>query len=107
VSGNSRGGYGAWQYISVRPDMFAAAIPISGEGDPRFGLKIARVPVWAFHGDQDLNVPVSGSRNIINTMKFAGGKPKYTEYPNAGHDIWKSVTSTPGLLDWLFAQKRE
>jgi poly(3-hydroxybutyrate) depolymerase len=107
VTGNSLGGYGVWHFLGVRPDMFAAGIPISGEGDPGLGPKMASVPVWAFHGDQDLNVPVSGSRNMIRTMQFAGGNPKYTEYKGAGHDIWRSVKTTPGLLDWLFAQKRE
>ena len=106
VTGISRGGYGTWNFICKRPDMFAAAIPVCGGGDPALASKAVNVAVWAFHGRNDKNVPVSGSRDMINAMKKAGGNPKYTEFPNEAHNIWYQVSTTPGLLDWLFAQKR-
>jgi hypothetical protein len=43
---------------------------------------------------------------MIHALEKAGGHPKYTEYPEKGHGIWNDVKDTPGLLDWLFAQKR-
>lgn len=107
VIGSSLGGYGTWHFISTRPDMFAAAIPISGEGNPQYAQSIVDIPVWAFHGLTDRNVPVSGSQLIIQAVKDAGGTPRYTEYPDRGHDIWKQVRETPGLLDWMFEQRRE
>ncbi|CAD5276694.1 MULTISPECIES: alpha/beta hydrolase-fold protein [unclassified Imperialibacter] len=107
VMGSSLGGYGTWHFISTRPEMFAAAIPISGEGDPDFAKEIVDVPVWAFHGRTDINVPVSGSQHIIQAVKNAGGSPRYTEYPDRGHDIWKQVRETPDLMDWMFAQAKE
>jgi pimeloyl-ACP methyl ester carboxylesterase len=107
VTGLSRGGYGAWHFICTRPDMFAAAIPVAGGEDPKLASRIVNIPVWAFHGAQDKNVPVSGSRDMINAIKKAGGNPKYTEFPNEGHNIWYQVSITPGLWDWLFAQKRD
>jgi len=106
VTGLSRGGYGAWHFICTRPDMFAAAIPVAGGEDPKLASRIVNIPVWAFHGANDKNVPVSGSRDMINAIKKAGGNPKYTEFPNDGHNIWDQVSNTPGLWDWLFAQKR-
>ena len=107
VTGISRGGYGAWQFICTRPDMFAAAIPVSAGGDPKLASKAVDVAIWAFHGVKDRNVPVSGSRDMIAAIKKAGGHPKYTEYPDEGHNIWDQVSKTPGLWDWLFAQKRK
>lgn len=107
VTGVSRGGYGSWHFISINPQMFAAAIPVCGGGDPNLAPGITDVAVWAFHGEDDRNVPVSGSRNMIQAIKNAGGDPKYTEFPDAGHNIWDMVSTTPGLLDWLFAQKRD
>ncbi|MGI9552948.1 MAG: phospholipase, partial [Aurantibacter sp.] len=65
------------------------------------------VPIWAFHGEKDRSVPVRLSRAMIDGIKSAGGNPRYNEFPNAGHDIWERVKHTPGLLDWLFAQKRD
>lgn len=106
VTGLSRGGYGTWHFICTRPDLFAAAIPVAGGEDPKLASRIVNIPVWAFHGALDKNVPVSGSRDMINAIKKAGGHPKYTEFPNEGHNIWYQVSITPGLWDWLFAQKR-
>lgn len=106
VSGVSRGGYGSWNFISLRPDLFAAAMPVCGGGDPTFAPNMVNVAIWAFHGEDDINVPVSGSRDMIAAIKKSGGNPKYTEFEDTGHDIWHYVTITPGVLDWLFEQKR-
>lgn len=107
VTGNSMGGYGTWHLICTRPEIFAAAVPICGGGNPALARNIVHLPIWAFHGAKDQNVPVSGSRDIIEAIRTAGGDPKYTEFPDAAHNIVKEVTDTPGLVDWLFAQKRD
>jgi len=107
VIGLSRGGYGAWNFICTRPDLFAAAIPVAGAGDPALAPKAVNVAVWAFHGKNDNNVPVEGDREMIHVLERMGGHPKYTEFPDKGHNIWYDVSITPGLLDWLFAQKRD
>lgn len=107
VMGTSGGGYGTWNFISTHPEMFAAAIPISGGGDPKFAPNLTDVSIWAFHGARDRPVPVKLSRDMIEAIKKAGGNPRYTEFPNDGHGIWERVRDTPGLLDWLFEQKRK
>lgn len=107
VAGESLGGYGTWHFISTRPEIFAGAIPICGVGNPDFAKKLVNVPIWAFHGAKDRNVPVSGSSDMIKAIKAAGGNPKYDEYPDAGHIISDQLFRTPGLLEWLFAQRRD
>lgn len=107
VMGASLGGYGTWHFIAARPEMFAAAVPVCGGGDPNLAPKMVDVPLWAFHGRQDDLVPVSGSRDMIEAIKKAGGNPIYTEYPDKGHDLWEALNGTPELMEWLFAQKRE
>ena len=106
VAGNSMGGYGAWLLAGKYPELFAAAIPICGGGDPLLAQQLINVPIWAFHGEKDMNVPVSGSRDVVDAIKKAGGNPTYTEFTNKAHDITKEVMATPGLLDWLFAQRK-
>jgi hypothetical protein len=44
---------------------------------------------------------------MIEAIKKAGGDPQYTEFAGAGHNIWDLVNATPGLMDWLFEQKRD
>jgi pimeloyl-ACP methyl ester carboxylesterase len=106
ISGVSRGGYGSWHMIGEHPELFAAAVPVCGGGNPDQAQGMSSVAVWAFHGAEDRNVPVSGSRNMVSALKKAGGSPRYTEYPDAAHNIWEEVIKTPGLLDWLFSQKQ-
>jgi predicted peptidase len=107
VTGISGGGYGSWHFICSRPDMFAAGVPVCGGADPKLARRIANIPVWAFHGEDDTAVPVRFSRDMIAAMEAAGGHPKYTEFAGAGHNIWELVKATPGLLDWMFDQKKD
>lgn len=106
VAGASLGGYGSWHFIESHPEKFAAAIPVCGVGNPSLASKCVDVPVWAFHGAKDTRVLVSGSRDMIDALKKAGGDPKYTEFPEDGHNIGKLVVDTPGLMDWLFEQHK-
>jgi predicted peptidase len=106
VIGVSGGGYGSWHFITKRPDLFAAAIPICGGADATLAPNIVRIPVWAFHGAKDHLVPVRFSREMIDAIKNAGGDPKYTEFPEARHNIWPLVNETPGWVDWLFSQEK-
>lgn len=107
ITGLSMGGYGTWDTIQRQPNMFAAAIPICGGGDPKFARQIANVPIWAFHGDKDTAVKVERSRDMINAIKEAGGAAKYTEYPGVGHNSWTATYKNQDVHDWLFAQKKK
>jgi len=106
VTGQSNGGFGVWDMISKRPDLFAAAIPLCGGGNPLLAASVVSMPIWAFHGEQDMVIPVSETRNMIAAIKKLGGSPRYTEYKGADHDIWIRTFKEPGLADWLFAQHK-
>lgn len=109
VTGLSMGGYGTWEAIERWPHYFAAAAPLAGAGDPSQASVLIGLPIWAFHGSADTTVPVSGSRDMIQAIKAAGGNPRYTEYAGAGHGIWGTVYSTaanPDFFSWLFSQSR-
>ncbi|MFD2569900.1 alpha/beta hydrolase-fold protein [Spirosoma soli] len=107
VAGHSLGGYGTWSFIGTRPGVFAAALPLSGAGDPSLAKNMVGIAIWAFHGETDRNVPVEGCRTVIKAIQQAGGHPRYTEFAGVGHYLNPSLDATPGLLDWLFAQRRE
>lgn len=108
VTGLSLGGYGSWSMLALRPDYFAAGIPICGWGDPspESCRRFAHVPIWSFHAADDSTVSVSGSRDMINTLRQVGGHPIYTEYRSGGHGIWANAYATPGLVEWTSAQRR-
>jgi len=106
VTGLSMGGYGTWDLIARKPNMFAAAIPICGGGDETDAAKISKIPIWVFHGDKDGAVKVERSRRMVKAIEAEGGKPKYTEYAGVGHDSWSRTYADPNVFEWLFSQKR-
>lgn len=106
LTGLSMGGYGSWELGMRQPERFAAIAPICGGGDESQAAKLAKVPVWAWHGDADNAVPVERSRNMIAAIKSAGGTPKYSELKGVGHDSWtQAYTGSDSVIPWMFEQK--
>jgi predicted peptidase len=105
IMGLSMGGYGTWYLLTHYPSTFAAAVPICGGGDPRQVENFRTTPVWAFHGAEDITVPVEESRNMIEALRKVGANPKYTEYKKVGHNSWTPAFQEPQLLPWLFSQQ--
>ncbi len=105
LSGLSMGGGGTWSLAVKHPDKWAAIVPLCGRGDPKQADKIKHLPCWCFHGDQDQAVKVDQSREMIDALKAAGGKPKYDEYKGVGHNCWDRAYTTKELYDWLLMQR--
>jgi predicted peptidase len=106
ITGLSLGGFGTWDAIQRDPSFFAAAVPICGGGDPQFARTLKKLPIWAFHGRLDKNVPPDCSRRMVQALKAAGGKVTYTEYENGSHLIWDKAYAEKDLLPWLLKQTR-
>ena len=123
LTGLSKGGYGTWHLAFREPGRFAAIAPICGGITPpnMMGLQesdfpsVAEVakklgpslPVWVFHGDADIRVPVEKSRELVGALKAIGSAVKYTEYPGVPHNSWDKAYADPEFATWLFAQKRK
>jgi predicted peptidase len=105
ITGLSMGGFGTWYLLTRYPDKFAAAVPICGGGDWSQVDKFKHVPIWTFHGAKDETVHPDQTRKMIEALKKAGGKPKYTEYKKAAHDSWTPAYNEPALFPWLFRQR--
>jgi predicted peptidase len=106
LTGQSLGGAGTWDLVTKRPGLFAAAVPLCGVGTVSRAGAARHVPIWAFHGAKDGVVPVAGSREMVAALRAAGSAVKYTEYAEAGHDVWTLAYRERNLPDWLFDQKR-
>ncbi len=106
ITGLSMGGYGTWELASREPNLWAAAAPICGGGNPAWAERLKGLPLWCFHGDADGAVPVVRSREMISAISAAGGRPIYTEYPGVNHDSWTQTYKSRYLWDWMFAQSR-
>ncbi|MGI8510683.1 MAG: alpha/beta fold hydrolase [Gemmatimonadaceae bacterium] len=128
VVGLSMGGYGAWEMASAQPERFAAIVSVCGGVTPpatgatmlqppqvaenapdpfaAVAARVAPIPAWLFHGADDTIVPPMQSRTLVAALRIAGGDPRYTEYPDVGHNSWDRAFAEPELWTWLLAQKR-
>lgn len=107
VTGISMGGYGTWDALQRRPDLWAAAIPICGGGDSHLAWKIREVPIWAFHGGSDRVVQTFRSRDMVANLWNVNGNIRYTEFPGVGHNSWTPAYRNDETWNWLFKQRRK
>ena len=106
VTGLSMGGYGAWNYAASYPDRVAAIVPVCGIGDIERARRVARVPVWAFHGALDDVVPLADDLAMVTRVRQVGGWVRFTIYPDVGHDAWERAYAEPDLYGWMLKQRR-
>jgi predicted peptidase len=122
LTGLSQGGHGAWVLGARHAAVWAAVVPICGYGPARsegpglpptfrgtpaeLAAKLARLPIWAFHGESDDVVPVEAAREMAAALRDAGGAPKLTVLPGVGHNAWDAAYRDPALRKWLLAQRR-
>lgn len=106
VMGLSMGGMGTFEVLYRKPDMFAAAIPICGGGEPEASEVYAKkVPLWIFHGARDNVVDPRLSLDMASKVMEYGGHPNLTLYSDANHNSWDPAFKEPGLLAWLFSNR--
>ncbi len=106
VGGLSMGGMGTFELAARNPKLFAAAFPICGGGDPTTAKTIRKIKWWVFHGAKDDVVPAGYSETMVNALKAVNAEVKFTLYPDANHNSWDPAFAEPGLLPWLFEQKK-
>ena len=108
VSGLSMGGMGTFEILYRRPDMFAAATPICGNGIAAYAKRYAnKVSVWIFHGSDDKVVQPKHSLKIAKAIIASGGSPKMTLYENVGHDSWNNAFAEPNFLKWIHSKSKQ
>lgn len=106
--GHSAGGAGTWYLGQKYPDRFAAiaasAAATTPDGFPFDRLK--GMPVMICHGDQDPEVPVARSRNMVKAMKEHGYDPVYLEVPGATHATIVALVE-PKVFDFFDRHPRK
>lgn len=105
LTGLSMGGFGTWRLAADHPEMFAAAAPVCGKGDPQDGTKLTKLPIWAWHGTEDRAVPHSASVEMVEAIRAAGGKKvRFTSLAHIGHFSWQATYQSADLYRWLDRQ---
>ena len=107
IMGLSMGGMGTFELLHRLPDVFAAAVPICGGGDPATVAAYAgKIPLWIFHGAVDQVVAPEHSLRMVNALFEAGARPGFTLYDRVNHNSWDYAFAEPELLPWLFSHQQ-
>ncbi len=107
LTGVSMGGEGTWSLASAEPNRWAAIVPICHGGDTRIAARIKDIPCWCFHGDADKTIPPQQSRDMVEAIQQAGGRPLYHEFPGVGHnDCSDRAYGLTDLWEWMLLQTR-
>jgi predicted peptidase len=107
LTGISMGGSGTWDFVTRHPGVFAAAVPVTGVGDPARAPVVAKLPIWAFHGTLDAISPVENARTMKRALEAAGSTHfRLSELEGVGHDSWRRAYGQLETFRWLLAQRR-
>ena len=106
ITGLSLGGIGTYDFIIRYPNLFAAAAPVCGAGDTSKASVIKHIPIWIFHGAEDVAVNPKYSLDMVYALTKAGAHPGFTQYPSVGHFSWIAAYSDPMFMEWLFSQNK-
>ena len=106
LTGTSMGGYASWQLLMSFPEKFAAAIVCCGGGMYWNSGRI-KIPVWAFHGEEDKTVLCVESKNMVKAINDANGQAKLTLLPGVEHNCWDYAYGRKETYDFLFANVRK
>jgi predicted peptidase len=106
ATGLSMGGFATWDWATQSPDRFAAIAPMSGGGNATNAHRIAKLPIWVFHGEADPVVPIAKSQEMVDALKKLGADVQFTHYPGVGHDCWSLAYGNPELYTWMLSHHR-
>jgi predicted esterase len=106
IHGFSMGGYGAWRLSLLHPDLFKAAVILSGAISPPPYLKGENIVdlldkaegkklnYFIVHGAKDNAVPVAAARKVVQRLKELGIPHEYIEIKDAyhtGYNKWVEI----------------
>ena len=106
LTGNSMGGYGTWEIAMIKPDWFAAIMPICGGGIGGFAANLAKVPARTFHGLCDTVVDPIESLQMVKSINQKGGYAELILYPKLDHNCWDAAYTDEANYDWLLSHRK-
>ncbi|QNR83296.1 acetylxylan esterase [Pedobacter riviphilus] len=105
--GFSMGASSVINALSLKPDLFAAGISISGI--PQFDKvkTLTNIPIWLIHGNMDTENPFNSDEKFFEEVRY-NNRTRFWEFDNLAHnDIFAPAILTDELPKWLFKNKRK
>ena len=105
LTGMSMGGSGVWSLAIRHPEYFAAAVPLCGGWSVKDVAEMKDIPVWAFHGEKDKIVPPKETEKMVDALRKAGGRVRYSKLKGEGHSIHR-VYENKRIYEWLLGHRK-
>ncbi|MDR1493665.1 MAG: prolyl oligopeptidase family serine peptidase [Planctomycetaceae bacterium] len=110
VSGLSSGGDGTWRALEMRPDLFAAAVPLVSwralqpeeiEKSP----VLKKIPIWAIYSSDDSGI--DHARESFEQAESLGCNVKKSEFGVCGHNAWTPAMLQGDIFSWLLSRAKK
>jgi predicted peptidase len=106
VIGFSMGASATINSLGLRPDLFAAAVAISGIPDFNHINTLAKTPIWFIHGNADTENPINSDAMLLKKLQaLKAPHIKYWEIDGLAHEVYPELYMDDVIPRWLFKQK--
>jgi predicted peptidase len=102
VVGYSMGGNGAWFLAAHHPDIFSAAVIVSGW--PPVDLKTVdwQVPTYVLHSRQDEFVPLETTQDAVDYLAAQGAEIEIKILDGITHfETWRFIEPLRAIVPWV------
>jgi len=105
--GFSMGGSTTFAALGLRPELFAAAIPIAGVPDAAQVERVARTPLWIIHGNSDEANPIEPDRAFYPLVSaLPGARVTFWEYDGGEHRVPVELLASDAFPRWLWTHHK-
>ena len=110
ISGLSNGGTGTFDYASLWPQRFSAAVVAMGAGlfgftenggDRPFVTNAAHLPMLFLHGKLDEVIPYSAATKTVDSLRAQHGDVTIKLFPQRGHEIAPGIGDDGATVDFF------
>lgn len=106
VIGFSMGASSVINSLTLRPELFAAGVSISGIPEFSKIKALANIPIWLMHGNLDTENPGDSDKQFYKEVSYQN-KTRFWEFEGTAHN---DIISTPILGEnipkWLFKHRK-
>lgn len=105
VIGMSLGAYGTLDYAAAHPETTTAAIAICGGCSASDKSPLGKLPLWIIHGTADRAVPITKSKEIVESLKSShlDTRLRYTWLKGANHSSPARIFYMKKTYEWLYS----
>ncbi|MEN0055675.1 MAG: alpha/beta hydrolase-fold protein [Mucilaginibacter sp.] len=108
VIGFSMGASSTVNSLGLRPDLFAAAVSVSGIPDFNYTDKLAQIPLWLIHGNADTENPIPSDKQLYKELLSRHAQHiKFWEIDHLNHDVYSELYTSDAIPAWLFGHKKK